>query len=503
MNYLARAFAALLLTAAAASAQDPSRLYSQPTIPSDETLHRLNLKMSWRTFIPMDGRRDSFFSIQGAGDLILVQTRSGLISAVDPDTGRIRWQARVGRPYHVSVRLGFNSRSVYAVNDQTLYVLDRETGEVRWEYEMPSAVTAAPVADDEQIFLSQRGGTVSAFALPKKNPNVIAKAGEATKKSTDKTSEPTRRESEKESQPRSTGVRQSTSIGALSSATGKSTGTLTAIGPLSSALQVARGTTATGIEPVKDWSDTSGMRIEVIPLQTADTLFLVGVGGRIAGLTKGQIGGLRFEKVLTDDLIVVAAGQYKDEAYVASNDSNLYAVIIPTGVVKWRFTAGNPITRRPAVTDEDVYISTDQGGLRRLDRETGRGIWQNRHADRFVAMNPKRVYATDDAGRLLLLDRVRGTEEGTLNVRDFVFPIINDYTDRIYLAANDGLMVCLHDRDIVKPRQNKPVEVYKPEVKRRGGTGREKPADRPKPKPKADETETPEEKKGDEMEKKP
>src|SRR5215472_3404992 len=224
MNHSARAFAALLLTAAAASAQDPSRLYSQPTIPSDETLHRLNLKMSWRTFIPMDGRRDSFFSIQSAGDLILVQTRSGLICAVDPNTGHIRWQARVGRPYHVSVRLGFNSLSVYAVNDQSLYVLDRETGEVRWQYEMPSAVTAAPVADDEQIFLSQRGGTVSAFALPKKNPNVIAKAGEPTKKTSEKAGEPARKESEKEPPAKSSGVTQSTSIGALSSATGKGTG---------------------------------------------------------------------------------------------------------------------------------------------------------------------------------------------------------------------------------------------------------------------------------------
>src|SRR5262249_10777141 len=161
---------------------------------------------------------------------------------------------------------------------------------------------------------------------------------------------------------------------------------------------------------VKDWSDSSGMRIEVIPLQTADTLFLVGVGGRIVGLTKGDVGGLRYDKLLTDDLVVVPAGQYKDEAYVASNDSNLYAVVIPTGAVKWRFRAATPITRGRAVTDEDVYIPTDPGGLRRLDRETGRGIWQNRHADRFVAMNPKRVYAADDSGRLLVLDRVRGTE---------------------------------------------------------------------------------------------
>jgi outer membrane protein assembly factor BamB len=499
MRYFAPILAAALLISASASAQDPTKLYSQPSVPDTETLERLNLKQEWRAFIPMDGRRDSVFSMQSAGDLILVQTRSGLICAIEPETGRFRWQKRVGQAYRVYVRLGFNSRSVYAVNDQSIYVLDRETGDVRWQSELPNSLTAAPVADELQIFLSERGGTLTAYSLPKKSQNVVAKEAAPSRRDADKTASPV----DRPASPVAGGVRVSTSIGAMASATGRTSGTLVSIGTKASALEAARLATASTFQPTRDWSDNSGLRIEVPPLQTPDTVFLVGTGGRIAAFSKGAEGGVRYNKVLADDLVLVPPGQYKDEAYVASRDTSLYAIIIPTGAVKWRFTAGSAVTRRPAVTDQDVYVSVEQGGLRRLNRADGSQIWQNREADRFVAMNSKIVYATDSAGRLLLLDRARGTQIGILNARDFPVPIINDYTDRVYLGSNDGMLICLHDRDHPKPHVNKQIEVDKPEVKRRAERQREKPVEKPAPKPKAQDKEAGENNKGEAMEKKP
>jgi hypothetical protein len=59
---------------------------------------------------------------------------------------------------------------------------------------------------------------------------------------------------------------------------------------------------------------------------------------------------------------------------------------------------------------------------------------------------------------LLVLDRSRGTQLAAYDAaRDFVVPIINDMTDRIYLASNDGLFTCLHDRDYSTPLQMKTV----------------------------------------------
>jgi outer membrane protein assembly factor BamB len=509
MNHSAGALAALFLAAAAGTAQDPSRLHTHPTVPSDDALQRLNLKLAWRTYVSVDGSRDAIYSIQNAGDILLVQTRSGLVCAVEAETGRVRWQARVGRPYHVSVRLGYNSRGVFVVNDQTLYVLDGDTGALLFDWDMPSAVTTAPVADDEQLFLSLRGGTVSAYSRPKPNPNVVAKSSDLPRKEEAKVSESATGGGGPAPSSVGGGLRVSSasggsnvgltsSIGALASATGKGTRTISNIGPLSSARQTG-GTATSGVEPRLDWSDASGMRLEVAPLQTSDSLFLVGAGGRIAALEKGLRQGVRYSRVIADDLILVPPGQHGEVAYVASHDSNLYAVRIVNGGIEWRFTTGTPISYRPAVTDDDVYITTDRGGLRRLDRKTGQAIWQNRAADRFVAANPKVVYATDRSGHLLLLDRARGAQVGSYDAREFVVPVPNDLTDRVYLAANDGLIVCLHDRDHPKPHVNKKWDVKKADEKKRG----DRMKDKPKPKPAPENKEAGDDKdKGEAMDKK-
>src|SRR5262249_42251077 len=98
----------------------------------------------------------------------------------------------------------------------------------------------------------------------------------------------------------------------------------------------------------------------------------------------------------------------------------------------------------------------------RLDRETGKPQWKLpfgrtttdavAEADRVIAVNNKYVYATDRAGRMLVLDRKTGRQMSYYTpFRDFVFPVSNEVTDRLVLAANNGLIVCLHDREYEKP----------------------------------------------------
>ena len=77
-----------------------------------------------------------------------------------------------------------------------------------------------------------------------------------------------------------------------------------------------------------------------------------------------------------------------------------------------------------------------------------------------MASNKKFVYATDRHGRLLVLDRETGNRLGALEeARDFVVPITNEFTDRIYLSSNDGLVISMHDR-----HNSKPLLMKKPPV---------------------------------------
>jgi hypothetical protein len=106
--------------------------------------------------------------------------------------------------------------------------------------------------------------------------------------------------------------------------------------------------------------------------------------------------------------------------------------------------------------DDSVFLAPERAGLYRLNRENGETIWRNTNADRFLAANPKFVYATDRTGRLLVLDRARGVQLGVYGAAwDYVVPVTNEITDRLFLASNDGLLVCLHDRDYARPARMK------------------------------------------------
>ena len=92
-----------------------------------------------------------------------------------------------------------------------------------------------------------------------------------------------------------------------------------------------------------------------------------------------------------------------------------------------------------------------------------------------LAVNPKYVYAMDGVGRLMVIDREDGRVWSRYDFRDFPVPVINELTDRIYLAAHDGLIICLHDRAYATPREMKalikPQDGGKPAPMPGGGMG--------------------------------
>src|SRR5262249_27499531 len=136
----------ITLIAASAVAQQPrSMFYTTPLPPPREVLDRLNLQMSWRTYVPMDGRHDRLATVQVQGPGLCVQTRSGLVTLLDAETGVARWRTRVGRAYVAQHALAFNSREVYVVNNTYLYALDKRTGAQHWEFRLTEGVSASPV----------------------------------------------------------------------------------------------------------------------------------------------------------------------------------------------------------------------------------------------------------------------------------------------------------------------------------------------------------------------
>jgi outer membrane protein assembly factor BamB len=421
----------VMLVTMVLQADEPERIYSNPNVPSREVLDRLNLQLAWRGFLPMDGRRDGFFSLQVAGKDLLVQTRSGQIAVLDAETGQSRWRTRVGKAYGASYPLGYNSRSVFVFNNAYLYALDRASGREQWKFPVPEALSAPPVADEEMIFLCSGTTHLYCYLLPSLEPPPAVAAR------TDKA---------------------------------PVLGNLTANESIDYLLALTRNT-ARGTQPSLYWDTITNIRLELAPVVGREAVFVISPTGDAVAYTRvTQSSGVVSEafRFATDGPVLAPPAIHEDIVYIASQDANVYALNLNNGITRWRFTAGTPVDRTPVVTEQDVYVIAERKGMSRLDRATGETSWRvprgtarltaNPDAKRFLATNSKFVYAADRAGRLLILDRARGTLLSSLDVHDFVFPVVNDMTDRLYLAANNGLLVCLHDREYKRPQLQRKVE---------------------------------------------
>lgn len=471
MNRIPAAMAALLLAQAAAFAQTSVRLYTRPVLPSPEALDRMHLRMAWRSYVPTGGPRDGIFSVQLIDNQVFVQTLAGGVTAIDADSGVTLWSVNVGVPYKITHRVAANKQSIFAVRSGYLYDIDRKTGHVRWEFRLPGAPSAAPAADESRLFLALGTGHFYVYLLPeaadKEETKLAAAAGGAK-------NEPSKSESsQQEFNAAAAGGRLS-----VSSLTGRSPGNASpqndrfreeynaaaASGRVSWS-SLSGHTVGSGPQPELLFDYMPETRIERAPLLTDDRVVLAGSDGTFFIISKALKESPHIYRTAAEVTAPIGhhAALTEDEmhldeiAYVASRDYNIYAVDTVKGRVNWRFTAGSPIYHKPEVTDDAVYVTAERTGLYRLDRLSGRQQWHNPNAQQFLAQNKKFVYARDRSGRLLILDRARGSQRAAYDASAFVVPVSNEWTDRLFLAANDGLIVCLHDRDYAKPLVTKTV----------------------------------------------
>jgi hypothetical protein len=433
MRKPAGAIILVLLTATVVAAQRPSNLYTQPPLPSESTLDRLNLQMAWHTYLPMDGKHDAITSVQLHMRDILIQCRSGAILSLNAATGALQWRVEVGKPYFPAIGFDVNARSVFVVKGARLYALDRQTGVVQWEYTLPNAAAAPPAADNEAIYLPLGDDRFIALRMPAeylpKTP-VIGKARDivATLVS-----------------PEDRGAAPSDALNPQRFAAPD----LSILSPWRAPEQ------AVGPQPVVMYEYQTQTEIDT-RLEQESLLFSKGVlqtgaNGHFFALSKGA----PLHELYTFDAnagVAAPLGQHGNFAYIASQDFRIYALDMETGQVLWRFVTGGPIVRQPRVLDEDVFVGTERSGLYRLSRASGEMLWRNFAASRFLAANKKFVYCKNPRGQLLVLDRARGSVLATYEgARDFVVPMPNELTDRLFLASQDGLILCLHDRDYPTP----------------------------------------------------
>src|SRR5437660_5967102 len=73
-----------------------------------------------------------------------------------------------------------------------------------------------------------------------------------------------------------------------------------------------------------------------------------------------------------------------ETVYVGSDDSYLYALNVLTGELKWKFKTGDVVYSSPAVVDGAVYVGSHDGYLYSVDAQTGEERWKVKTGNRVI-----------------------------------------------------------------------------------------------------------------------
>jgi outer membrane protein assembly factor BamB len=428
-----------LLTVAAAVPQTAPRFYTTPTLPDRAALARLDLTLAWSLRLPVEGSEDGLADIKllpaGKRLELLVQTRLGMVLMLDPETGDILWQRQLGRPFEHVESPAYTDDNLYLTRRETLFVLNRKTGRQRlyevdpsdghvtYGFNLKTVPSATPAADQDRIYFPM-GDRLAAYDMPRFAVLEAAKEKETPEKAP---------------------ARPEPSPSPYSPPAPRPTVRVPAKNELTPRISSAQPEWAWG-----SYTEGYPIGVPVIfpPILVKDTVNVLGTNGTLISINPDRLRGKVEERYRYRlfGAVAVPMVAYQGILYMGCEDHRVYALEAESRRLLWRFRADAVILRRPIVTDRDVFISATKIGLYRVDRESGEEVWLNKRAVRFLATNEKFVYVLDGAGKLLVLDYARGSTLSGYDLSKYTVPYSNDTTDRVFLGANDGTLLCLHHR---------------------------------------------------------
>src|SRR5205807_2462685 len=122
-------------------------------------------------------------------------------------------------------------------------------------------------------------------------------------------------------------------------------------------------------------------------------------------------------------------------------DFNFYSLNIRNGKAGWQFTSGVVVRKAPVLIDDEVYLFPERGSMYKLSAETGHVSWSLPRMSDFLAASTDRVYVIDHFNNLMILTRDHGQPVGMFPLNQYKKHVVNDRSDRIYLATEGGLVV--------------------------------------------------------------
>ena len=311
---------------------------------------------------------------------------TGIVNALDGETGATLWSTKIGRPTLVTQGPAANDDVVAVINGSTVYVLDAADGQLLWKKMVSSYASGRRITE-----VPSAGPAIS-------DTQVLVPTVRGDLLGYD-LREP---------------LLFPTRYGALGRALTQPLVVTQSVAWPTTARAARRGSTTKSYLYVAN-ANEAGTRYR---LESPELIL-----GRPAYRTKG--GQTRF--------------------YVASRDGYLTCLSERSGRLRWRFSAGEPLEHQPVVFGDGVYIMSADGGMWRINADTGQEEWWTPGIFGFVSASGNRLYCTNANGRIVIVDIATGSRRGILQAELLAVKLINTQTDRLYMGTRNGLLQCLHE----------------------------------------------------------
>ncbi|HEX6987350.1 MAG TPA: PQQ-binding-like beta-propeller repeat protein, partial [Planctomycetaceae bacterium] len=151
---------AALLAAAPASAQGPQR-----GLPGRNLLDRFGLERAWSNQATIDVRSDVVLHLVADEEVVIVQTRSGVLTVFDAQSGVKLWDGLLARPDQYSFPASTNAESLYVAIGSTVYARNKYTGAELWTLRLPGPPSTSPTVDADRMYVGTVDGSAYAFDL--------------------------------------------------------------------------------------------------------------------------------------------------------------------------------------------------------------------------------------------------------------------------------------------------------------------------------------------------
>lgn len=219
------------------------------------------------------------------------------------------------------------------------------------------------------------------------------------------------------------------------------------------------------LEPKREWTYSATSRLAFEPVLAGPRMWLTFQSNRALAFDRLDM-TQAFRNVLTDGQLsappasaMVADGM---TGFLALSDGSAIAVDLAFGGTNnrgalkqmWRANVGGPMNRRPVVSTTSLFVGGTVSGISRIDRKSG--VLTMRTAiedDALLSVNDESIYTRTRNGIVRVYDQNSPTDPATqfaaplgeVSLPGFDIPVTNAVSDRIILASDNGLLVCLRD----------------------------------------------------------